>query len=709
MTWQVGVDIGGTFTDLTAVRDDGTKLIWKVDTTPGDWQRGVTNGLEAIARELGVRVGEFLADVQLFVHGSTIATNTMIERNGPRIGLVCTRGFRDALYFRDGFKWDRFNIRLERPRELIPRHLRLPVSERILYDGSVALELDEASVRDVAARLRARDVGVIAVALLWAHVNPVHEHRVREILSQEFPSVPVLLSSDILPETGDWVRTSATAISAYVFPASATYLRKLSAWLEASGLTASPQAMQINGGCASFEHALRRPVSLIHAGPAAAPTAGLQVAQRTNGADADLITVDMGGTSFDVCLVQRGSVPLSRSLTIDHQPLGVPGVELGSVGAGGGSIAWVDQGGALHVGPQSAGARPGPAAYGQGGPSPTVTDANLVLGYLSSETFLGGRRSLRRDLAEAAIEEHVAEPLRISTVEAAAGVITVVNERMISAMRAVSIERGIDPRGFLVISGGGAGSLHSGRLAAALGIGRVLVPAEAGVLSSFGMTVSDVHHDYSRPCHMTLASPRPDAVAEIFRVMEGEAHTNLAAGGFAPDKRRIIRSVDARYVGQLHELIVPVADGPIDLATLTEARAGFDRLHRERFTYALADNQVEFLHWRVTAIGVNGRPAERSFDELSRTSADPALIGIRRAYFREYGEYVDTNCFRASDVPAGADISGPALIDSTSTTIVVVPGQRVKADGRNNFLIDTGVDRAPPERPFVWETQRRPA
>lgn len=690
MSLRVGIDIGGTFTDITVSRDDAPVFLWKEDTTPGNWEIAIKNGLVAVAKELGKDLREFLSEVSLFVHGSTIATNAIIQRNGPKVGLICTEGFRDALYFRDAFKWDRYNIRLPRPDDLIPRYLRVGVTERINSKGGINVPLDADSVREAAIFFRDQKVEAVAVSLLWSHINPTHEHQIKAILAEHTPEIPVLLSSDILPEIGEWVRTSASALSAYAYPPVATYLRALEAWLIESGLKCGLLVMQINGGCASVEQTLSAPISTIASGPAAAPAAARQVSQRIENSNApDLIIADMGGTSLDVCLMVAGEVPRSRDIMVEHQPIGVPGVEVHSIGAGGGSIGWIDAGGVLRIGPQSAGAAPGPAAYGRGGTSPTVTDANIVLGYLSTEAFLGGRGSLNSELAEQAISEKLAKPLGITTVEAAAGIIRIVNENMVNAIREMSVERGIDPRPFVLVAGGGAGALHAGRLAAELGIERVLIPAEAGTLSAFGMTVTDIRHDYSGTLHTASAAPAIDDVKALIGKLESRARVDLGNSGIDDAETAFQRFVDARYVGQVHEIIIPVPDGEMDEEAFKVLRARFDEAHEARYTYSLPESTVEYLHWRVTGVGLIERPAEVGFPEKDHAPADAARIGSRPAYFAEFEGFTDTPVYDAEKFPAGGEVSGPAIVDSATTTIVVFPGQRLIADGQGSFVILT--------------------
>jgi N-methylhydantoinase A len=681
---RIGIDIGGTFTDVTLVSDTGSILVWKQETTPGRLADAVADGLVNLAQSLGRSLSSLLADVDLIVHGSTVALNTLIQRNGPRLGLLCTHGFRDVLLFRDGFKSDRFNIHQPRPADFVDRSLRIGVVERIGPGGEVLVPLDEGSVQAAIDRLEAESVEAIAVALLWSHANPAHELRVAELVRDRLPDLPVLLSSEVLPETGEWVRTSSVVLSAYVVEQLATYVRQLEAWLRTAGFEGELLIMQMNGGCADLERALAVPVNMIASGPVGAPVAAAHYGAALDAAD--IVTVDMGGTSFDVCLLKDGQATQSRSITVEHNPIGVPGVDVHSIGAGGGSIAWLDSGGALRVGPHSAGAVPGPAAYGQGGEFPTVTDADIVLGYLAPEAFLGGRRTLRDDLAREAIRQHIGKPLGIDAVRAAAGIVRLVNENMAGAIRVVSIERGIDPRPFLLVAGGGAGPLHAGKVAAELGIRRVLVPRQASAMSAFGMTVTDVRYDYSATLHAHTSELDISAVQQLFRGLEARALADLRRGGFSREAAVLRRQVDARYVGQIHELTISLDEEPDD-DWHTAIRNSFDRAHRERYTYDLPENEVECLHWRLSGIGVIERLPTEGLDGF-RGSAQARPASTREAFFPVCGGMTETPIFSASALSSGTKLDGPAIVEAETTTIVVYPEQVLRADGHGSFLIE---------------------
>ncbi len=601
---RIGIDIGGTFTDLTVLEDDGRAHLWKEPTTPDDPLRAIVTGLEGMAGSLDRSVSDLLGEARLFVHGTTIATNTVIQRNGPRIGLLATGGFRDVLYFRDAWKPERFNVRFAPPEPFVDRFLRLGVTERINSAGEVVTELDEDQVREHARYLGRHGVEAVAVAFLWSIMNPDHEQRAAAILQEELPDAYVICSADVVPEIREWERTSAAVLSAYILPGIDGYFRRLKGEVTSSGLREDPLIMQLNGGCAPIDEVLKRPVYALHSGPAAAPAAAAYHAGRRG--LADVITIDMGGTSFDVCLVRDGAPARSRSIRVDQQPVGVEGVAVHSVGAGGGSIAFVDEGGALNVGPRSAGSVPGPAAYGAGGTEPTVTDANVVLGYLDPKAFLGGRRELRADLAEEAVAKGVGEPLGLDPVAAAAGVIRVVNASMTAAVRAVSVERGLDPRNFALVVGGGAGGLHSCGIARDLGIRQVVIPREAGTLCAFGMTVTDVRHDYLEALHATSGSLDSTALDRLYGGLEEKGRSRLLEDGFEAEEIVVERSVDARYPGQVY-----AHRGDPDRRRLRTRRAGRDRDPLPRGARAPVRLPPRGPRGRVPALALGGDRPDR--------------------------------------------------------------------------------------------------
>jgi N-methylhydantoinase A len=683
---RIGIDIGGTFTDLTVLEETGHAHLWKEPTTPADPMSAIVTGLEGMAGSLDMTVPELLGQTRLLVHGTTIATNTVIQRNGPRIGLLATEGFRDVLYFRDAWKPERFNVRFAPPEPFVDRFLRLGVGGRIDSAGEVIAELDEDEVRRHAAFLGEHGVEAVAIAFLWSILNPAHEHRAAEIVREVLPDAYVICSADVVPEIREWERTSAAVLSAYILPGIDGYFRRLKGDLSDSGLADDPLIMQLNGGCAPIDEVLKRPVYALHSGPAAAPAAAAYHAGRRG--LRDVITIDMGGTSFDVCLVRDGVAARSRLIRVDQQPVGVEGVAVHSVGAGGGSIAYVDEGGALNVGPRSAGSVPGPAAYGAGGTEPTVTDANVVLGYLDPKAFLGGRRELRTDLATAAIDANVATPLGLGPVDAAAGVIRVVNAGMSAAVRAVSVERGLDPRQFALVVGGGAGGLHAAALARDLGIKQVVIPREAGTLCAFGMTVTDVRHDFLQALHCTSGTLDAAALDALYAGLEETGVSRLESDGFTAEEIVVERTVDARYPGQVYELTVaiPVVDayGP---ETLAEIERRFHEEHERQFGYRRDGLEVEFLHWRTAAIGrMQMEAAPATVGAATEVAAEP--IGERTVYIPSLGAMVEVPLYKVESLETGSRVEGPAILAGDTTTILLEPGDLLACDEDDSFLIE---------------------
>ena len=680
----LGIDIGGTFTDFSLVDDQGRITLWKEATTPKDPAQGVKDGLNHFAQTRGVGLNEFLGQLDLFVHGSTIATNTVVQRNGPPIGLICTEGFRDVIYLRDGFKPERYNWNLKQPEDFVPRYLRLAVKERFNSKGETVIPLDAATVRSAAAALREENIKAVAVALLWSIVNPTHEREVKRILEQELPGVPVVLSSEVLPAIREWERTCATLLSAYVLPGISRYMRELEQYLRESGLRRQLLVIQLNGGCASVDSVLRKPIYALASGPAAGPAAALHCAKRQNAAD--VVAIDMGGTSFEVCMITGGQPTVTKEMRVQDMPVGVPAVDVHSIGAGGGSIAWVDKGGALQVGPLSAGADPGPACYAQGGEQPTVTDANLVLGYINPNYFLGGRRKIDPALSRAAIEQKVARPLGISVEEAAQGIFRVVNSNMVSAIRAVSIERGIDPRGYAMVVGGGAGAIHATQLAADLGIRKIIIPRYAGVFCSYGMVVSDVKHDHVKTMASNSDRLNLEQINAVYDELEAQARAELQEEGFALSQIEIRRYADAKYPSQVHELSVPVPSArKLTSKDMTNVLEAFHALHERMFTYCVRESPVDFFHWGVSGIGHTPEVATEEMAVLRRPTAAP--LKARRQVFFERG-FSATQCYDGEKLVHGMTIEGPAVVEEENTTVVLFAGQKLEVNRAGDLVIN---------------------
>ncbi|MCZ6664095.1 MAG: hydantoinase/oxoprolinase family protein, partial [Gammaproteobacteria bacterium] len=682
----LGVDIGGTFTDFSLLDKDGHIALWKEATTPKDPAEAIQRGIRALAEQAEMSLDKFLDRLDLFVHGSTIATNTVIQRNGPKTALLCTEGFRDVIHFRDGFKPDRYNIQLQPPEDFIPRYLRIPIKERVNYTGEVVAPLEEDSVHAAAAKLKNAGVESVAVAFLWSIMNADHEQRVKAIIEEVLPGVPVVLSSDVLPMIREWERTTCTVLSAYVIPGIARYMVELEEFLHGNGFRHPLLIMQLNGGSSTVNKILHRPIYTLASGPAAAPIAGLHCSQRVG--MENVITIDMGGTSFDVSMVTDGTPTLTRELRVHNLPVGVAAVDVHSVGAGGGSIAWIDKGGALQVGPQSAGAEPGPACYAQGGTDPTCTDANVVLGYINPDYFLGGRREINVELSERAIENLIAKPLGLTVPEAAHGIFRLINNNMVDAIRVVSIERGIDPRHYSLVVGGGAGAIHAGMLGRTLGMKTAIIPRYSGVFCSVGMIVSDVRHDYMQAFATNTERFDLEGANKVIADLERKALDDMIEEGFPEGEVTLTRFADAKYPAQIHELTVPLkADGPLTEAHIGDMAEAFHDLHERMFSYSVRESSVDLFHWRVIAHRAVQSPQT---PELPVTGEPVTTVqkGTRRVYFGDIDEYRDTNIYDGDRLNRGMMITGPAVVEQQNTTIVVFPGQKLEVNAYGDFVLE---------------------
>ena len=684
MGMRLGIDIGGTFTDFILATGTGELVIKKVLSTPSAPEEAVFVGVQELATGLGLTLGDFVAKCDHIIHGTTIATNTLLTRTGPTMGILHTDGFRDVLYLRDGFKPDRYNLQLEPPPPLIERYLRRSVGERILHDGSVEAPLDEASVRAALADFRRAGVTSVAVSLLWSMINPAHERRIAEIIVEEMPEAYVALSCDILPRIREYPRACATALSAYVGPAIEEYLTRIAEYFKTNGYQRDLLVMQATGSSARVPDIQQRPVLAIGSGPAAGPPASLFIGGRDQ--ENDLMLVEMGGTSFEASMITGGELPKSADTELHGFPIGVAAVDVHSIGAGGGSIAWIDTGGMLRVGPQSAGAAPGPACYGLGGTQPTVTDANLVLGYLNEENFLGGRMQLDRGAAERAIGG-LGETLDMTNVDVAAAIYRIVNTEMVGAMRAVSVMRGVDPRRYTVVVGGGAGGAHAAKIAQELGVHKAICPIVAGGLCAFGMLAADVGHDYLTTRPMNTGNMNIDTVNALFADMEARALTELGAQGFAPEEVKLARFADAKYPYQSHEIIVPLPGGALGDADARRMADSFHDTHERLYTYCLREMPVDMNGWRLTATAsLPSLPLNSAAAEGANPHA--AKSGTRAVYFHEVGDYSDAAIYAGEALRCGMVVDGPAIVELATTTIVVFPAHKLTVSEYGDFRIE---------------------
>jgi N-methylhydantoinase A len=672
MGHRIGIDTGGTFTDLILVDGQGTVELFKTPSTPADPPAAIRNGLQSIAARLGTSMQEFLGDCDLVIHGTTVALNTLIQLKGAKVGLFCTRGHEDSLEIRNGHKEDghRYDFRYPAATMLAPRQLRMPVSERVLSDGSVRLPLDETDVHRGIEIFRREGVEAVGVSFLWSFLHPEHERRVGEILAEELPQAHVTLSVDLLPQIREYTRTSTVAVNAYVAPGLIRYIDSIEAMLTHLGYTNPIRYFQSNGGLTSARVFSRRAVSALNSGPAAGPSAALHYASGLG--ETDVLTLDVGGTSSDISLVRDGKVDLVKDVDIDRYRVGIPLVNVISIGAGGGSIAWIDSQGLLHVGPRSAEALPGPACYMRGGTDATVTDALVVLGYLNQTALLGGRMPIDADAARRAVQDEVAGPLRLTLERAALGIFNIINANMIGGIRSVSVERGHDPRDFSMVAGGGATSAHAGRLAADLGIRKVIIPRIASGLCAFGEAVADVKHTYLASYTVRLPDLEPARLDDLFLGLERQGRDELHAEGFADADIYVHRSVDMKYVDQVHECRVEIPLFEITDARVPDIEDAFHRRHEALYTYCERDNVPELINVEVSVYGRSPRIVVP--DDGPAEERRPAPTDHRASFFAEYDERRATPIFDATALGVGDMVEGPAIVEEESTTIVVFPG-----------------------------------
>jgi N-methylhydantoinase A len=690
MSARLGVDIGGTFTDLVVLDETtGVLRVGKVLTTAKDPAHGVEQGIQTLLDEARVAPGR----VHAVVHGTTLATNALIERKGARTGLITTAGFRDALEIRHEGRYDMYDLLIDPPPPLIPRHRRREVPERLLPDGAILRALDEDAARRVIAGLVADGVEAVAICLLHAYVNPVHERRLAALLAELAPALVVSCSSDVVPEIREYERTSTTAANVYVAPLMARYLEDLERRLGGLGVPGQLYVMQSSGGIALPPLARRLPIRLVESGPAAGALAAAQAARERG--EARLLSFDMGGTTAKACVIDGGVPLVAREFEVARAdrfkkgsglPIRVPVIEMIEIGAGGGSIARVDRLGLLKVGPDSAGADPGPACYTLGGQQPTVTDADLLLGYLDAEFFLGGRMRLDRAAAERAIAEHVARPLGLDPVQAAWGIHRVVNENMAAAARIHGIERGRDLRAYPLFAFGGAGPVHCWQVAHVLKVPRVLIPFGAGAMSAWGLLAAPLAFDFVRTLRARLDAADWEAVNRCFADMEDEGRALLARAGVRPDAVTGRRVAEMRYVGQGHEVEATVPLGRLAGASLPAITSAFEAAYRALYHRLPQGVAIEALNWRVTVSGPS--PALAFGGAAGRGGGAAAAVkATRRAWFAEAQAFVDTPVYDRYALGPGATFTGPAIVEERESTAVIGPGARCEVDAGRTLVV----------------------
>jgi N-methylhydantoinase A len=681
-------DVGGTFTDCLVLDDQGEVHAFKSPTTPEDPTLGLTNALGKAARSFSMDLPRFMSNVHLLIaHGTTLSTNALLTGRIAKVGLLATKGFRDTIEIRRGYKnirTSRFNVFVPPYKPLVPRDLRFPVEERTLYTGEILKPLKEEDIYPAIQKFKKERVEAVAICFLHSYINPAHEKRALEICRQELNGVYVTASHEVLPVYREYERFSTTVVSAAVGPITAHYLKALENRLREIGFKGTLYMVQGGGLVQSVEESARRAVSLIGSGPAAAPAGAIRLGQCIG--SNNLFSVDMGGTSYDVCLIRNGEIPTTDYNWVGDERVAMKMVDVPAVGAGGGSIAWIDSLGLLRVGPQSAGADPGPACYGKGGIRPTVTDADLILGYVPADYFLGGEISLKTDLAEKAIRA-VAEPLGIDLPTAAMTIFIAVNSLMADKMMELSTKRGYDARDFALVVGGGAGPVHGAYLADRLEIPTVIIPRYAATYSAFGMLNMEVGRDFARSLISRKSLMNLARVNSLFAEMELEARQVLGEIGIAPQETVFRRSMEMRYLGQFHEVEVtevPLGKiGPKELEGITEA---FHRRHKALFTFDMVQREVEFLN---VCLKATMRQEPLRLAEIPQGSGKPdqALKRHRPVLWSLARGFEETPAYDGTRLKCGDRIAGPAIIEEPATTVVIPVSYDCTVDKVKNYIL----------------------
>lgn len=674
---RIGVDIGGTFTDVTVMNTgDGSVVFGKSLSTPDDLVRGIMNAIEV--------TGKPASDAEFIIHGSTVAINAILERKGAKTALVTTEGFRDVYEIGRVNRPDSFNLAFKKHVPLIPRALRYEVTERMLYDGSVSKPLDEASAHAVAQAIKAENVESVAVLFLHSYVNTAHEVRMVELLREALPGAFITASHHVSREQREYERTSTIAANAYVGPRVSTYLERLEKKLESDGFAGNLLIMQSSGGLCDVATAREQCIQMLESGPAAGVVASKTVSDVLG--MSDVICFDMGGTTAKACVLQAGAAALSSDYFIGGYNEGlairIPVLDIKEIGTGGGSIASVDEAGGLHVGPESAGAAPGPACYGNGGTQPTVTDAHLLLGHLAADRFLAGRMQLDTAASTRAVEQYVARPLGLDVPLAAGGIIAIATAAMANAVRAVTTERGLDPRDFALVAYGGAGPLHAVDVARELSISKVIIPQAPGTFSAFGMLTADLRREYAQTYRAPLTADGLAGTEAFFETLEAEAKTWLASAGVPSENTLLEHAVDVRYVGQNYSVTIAIAPGS-DQRTV---KAAFDAAHQQRYSHSAPEESAEIIAARVSIVGQLSKPVLTDLAAGSGTPAAASILGKRPVRFDPRNE-VDATIYDRAKLLAGDVFAGPCIVQEDGSATVVPPDVRVDVQPSGHMIL----------------------
>ncbi|MFV9511349.1 hydantoinase/oxoprolinase family protein [Tepidibacillus sp. LV47] len=679
---RVATDIGGTFTDLVYVDDDGRIGIAKSHTTPPNFEQGVIDVIEK--SNLDPR------DIETFIHGTTVIINALTERKGAKTALITTKGFRDVLEIARGNRPDLYNVRYQKPAPFVPRYLRKEVTERLNYKGEIIKPINVSEIEQIIEYFKKENVEAIAVAYLHSYANPIHEQQTVKIIKELWPEVSVTASHEVTREWREYERTSTAVLNSYVKPIASTYVDRLETRLTSIGMSGNKYIMQSNGGTTTFNQSKITPINMVESGPVAGIFGAAVLGQMIG--EKNIIAFDIGGTTAKCSLIDNGDVKITTDYKIEKRdftagyPIKVPVVDIVEIGNGGGSIAWIDDAGSLRVGPLSAGALPGPIAYDRGGTEPTTTDANLVVGRLSAKNF---DNEVNMQKVRKGIEEKIAKKFDISVEEAALGIIRIANSNMLNALKLVSVRKGYDPREFTLVAFGGGGPMHAPALAKELGVKKVIVPVAASVFSAWGMLMTDLRNDYIKTYIRGLNDIDLEEVNQEWEGMESKAISQYLKEGISQEKVVFSRFADMRYLGQEHTVKIPVPNGEWDLDSIKEIIRRFHEIHEQHYTFKLESSPIEIVNLHLTAFGKVNKPKMYEI-ESSVDNGESAIKEIRPVLYEDHG-WIDTKVYDRELLLAGVSINGPAIVEEQSASTVVYPNQSLKVDKYGNLIIYTGV------------------
>ena len=684
--YRLGIDAGGTFTDFVLADKSGDIKIYKTLSTPNNPTKAIQDGLQLISEDLEISPEDIISQSDLCINGTTVGLNALIQHKGSPVGLICTEGHEDSIEIRLGHKEDGYRYDPDYPPAVMlsPRYLRKGIRERILSNGKIKIPINEDDVREACKVFIDEGINTIAISFIWSVLNQSHEIIAEKIVSEMMPKAFITVGSKLYPQIREYTRTSTAVTNAYLSPILKSYVSAINEYFINLGGENNVRYYQSNGGLATGDVMTDRPVYAINSGPASAPIAGLPIAKPFN--YQNVITVDMGGTSFDITLTKEGSTNLNKNIDFLRYRIGVPMIQVETLGAGGGSIGWIDQMGLLQVGPQSAGANPGPACYDNGGEEPTVSDANLVLGYLNPEGLIGGKLPLNYKNAFNSIEKNIAKPLDIEVQKAAYGIFTIVNNNMVNGIRRVTVERGYDPRDFVLVAGGGATGAHITALAKEMGIDTVLVSKLSSGLCAYGQIISDVKYNFMAtiPTRLNLLKAAEE-INNAFKGIESKGIKYLNKDGFEEKNIKIYRSLEMRYVGQIHECTVNIDFFEITNETLENIKEAFHNRHKELYTYSETESPVELVNIESTIYGKIDRPTYLELE--NKGQINDALKTSRNLIFSETGNLIKTPVYDGNKLSPGHQINGPAVVEEDTTTLVIEPEWFLELHKSGTYII----------------------